>query len=96
MEELITKENDIFDILQKFIKANLNFIVVGGYAVSSYKHRFSVDAQAECISFILSEEVDSCEFWKIFIRTYPDAEKFQALVATLGGYWGFLVKNTRG
>lgn len=44
MEELIKKENEIFDILQKFIDANLDFIVVGGYAVSAFKHRFSVDA----------------------------------------------------
>jgi len=44
MEELIKKENDIFEILQKFIDSNLNFIIVGGYAVSAFKHRFSVDA----------------------------------------------------
>lgn|SRR3989338_5172741 len=44
MEELIKKENDIFDILQKFIDAKLDFIVVGGYAVSAFKHRFSIDA----------------------------------------------------
>ena len=44
MEELITKENNIFEILQKFIDSSLNFVIVGGYAVSSYKHRFSVDA----------------------------------------------------
>jgi hypothetical protein len=44
MEELITKENDIFDILQKFLDFKLDFIVVGGYAVSAFKHRFSVDA----------------------------------------------------
>ncbi len=44
MEKLIKKENAIFDILQKFIDARLDFIVVGGYAVSAYKHRFSVDA----------------------------------------------------
>lgn len=44
MEELIKKENDIFNILQKFIDSNLDFVIVGGYAVSSYKHRFSVDA----------------------------------------------------
>jgi len=44
MEELISKENEIFDILQRFIDARLDFIIVGGYAVSSYKHRFSVDA----------------------------------------------------
>lgn len=29
MEELIKKENDIFEILQKFIDANLEFIIVG-------------------------------------------------------------------
>ncbi len=44
MKELIVKENNIFDILQKFIDAKLDFVIVGGYAVSSYKHRFSVDA----------------------------------------------------
>ncbi len=44
MEELIEKENGIFDIMQKFIDANLDFIIVGGYAVSAFKHRFSIDA----------------------------------------------------
>ena len=44
MEELIEKENTIFEILQKFIDARLEFILVGGYAVSAFKHRFSVDA----------------------------------------------------
>ena len=44
MESLIKKENEIFEILQKFVDSNLNFIVVGGYAVSAFKHRFSVDA----------------------------------------------------
>ena len=44
MEELIKKENDIFEILQEFIDAKLEFIIVGGYAVSAFKHRFSVDA----------------------------------------------------
>ena len=44
MENLISKENAIFDILQRFVDARLDFIIVGGYAVSAYKHRFSVDA----------------------------------------------------
>ena len=44
MKELIAKENSIFDILQRFIDAELEFIIVGGYAVSAFKHRFSVDA----------------------------------------------------
>ncbi len=44
MEELIGKENAIFDILQKFLDENLDFVIVGGYAVSAFKHRFSTDA----------------------------------------------------
>ena len=44
LEEFINRENEIFDILQKFVDAGLDFIVVGDYAVSAYKHRFSVDA----------------------------------------------------
>jgi len=57
MEELIKKENEIFEILQKFIDANLNFVVVGGYAVSAFKHRFSVDADI----VIKSEELQKFE-----------------------------------
>jgi len=44
MEELVKRENRIFEILQKFIDVKLEFIIVGGYAVSAFKHRFSVDA----------------------------------------------------
>lgn len=42
-EDYIERENTIFDALQALVSAGLNFIVVGGYAVSAYKHRFSVD-----------------------------------------------------
>ena len=44
MDNLIQKENSIFEILQKFIDKKLEFVIVGGYAVSSFKHRFSIDA----------------------------------------------------
>jgi len=44
IKNLIEKENNIFSILQLFLNKKLDFIIVGGYAVSSYKHRFSVDA----------------------------------------------------
>lgn len=57
MEELIKKENEIFDILQKFIDSNLDFIVVGGYAVSAFKHRFSVDVDV----VIQSQNIKSFE-----------------------------------
>ena len=42
-EQFIKRENDIFNILQIFLDDDLDFIVVGGYAVSAFKHRFSVD-----------------------------------------------------
>jgi hypothetical protein len=57
MEQLIKKENDIFEILQKLLEAKLNFIIVGGYAVSSFKHRFSVDADI----VIRNEDIEEFE-----------------------------------
>lgn len=44
MFELIGRENAIFEMLQKLKNTKLPFILVGGYAISAYKHRFSVDA----------------------------------------------------
>ena len=49
MKSFIDRENEILDILERFSKANLNYVLVGGYAVSAYMHRFSVDADV-CIS----------------------------------------------
>lgn len=38
------RENQLFDILEIFTAHDLEFLVIGGYAVSAYQHRFSVDA----------------------------------------------------
>ena len=62
MKELIEKENWIFEILQKFIDGNLEFIVVGGYAVSAFKHRFSVDAD------LVIKSEDLSKFENILIK----------------------------
>lgn len=43
-KEYIQRENTIFEILQSFLDNNLDFVLIGGYAVSAFKHRFSVDA----------------------------------------------------
>lgn len=43
-EKFVKRENEIFDILQAFIDEKLDFVLIGGYAVSAFKHRFSVDA----------------------------------------------------
>lgn len=40
----VDRENDIFEVLQEFVEKGLDFVVVGGYGVSAYEHRFSVDA----------------------------------------------------
>ena len=71
MEVLIKKENEIFEILQKFIDSNMDFIVVGGYAVSAFKHRFSVDADIVIKSENLSkfEEILKKQNFKKTIRS---------------------------
>ncbi|MEK6983781.1 MAG: hypothetical protein AABX33_04365 [Nanoarchaeota archaeon] len=44
MKSFIERENEIFDILDDFNKASLKYVLIGGYAVSAYMRRFSVDA----------------------------------------------------
>ncbi len=44
LEKFVKRENLILDVLQEFAYLGLPFIIVGGYGVSAYKHRFSVDA----------------------------------------------------
>ena len=44
IEKFIERENKIFDELRDFKEEGFDFILVGGYAVSAYNHRFSVDA----------------------------------------------------
>ncbi len=40
----LERENEILDTLNLLAENGLDFVVVGGYAVSAYRHRFSVDA----------------------------------------------------
>lgn len=44
MYDLVKKENEIIETLKKFSDKKLVFLLVGGYAVSAFKHRFSIDA----------------------------------------------------
>lgn len=54
MSGFTARETQLFDILDTFSEADLEFIVVGGYAVSAFRHRFSVDVDL----VILAEHLD--------------------------------------
>ena len=42
-EGLLEREKEVLRLIELFNENNLRFIVVGGYAVSTYKKRFSID-----------------------------------------------------
>lgn len=63
MYDPIERENEIMKILEKLSESGLDFVVVGGYAVSAYRHRFSVDAD------IVIKEEDSTAFEKVLLET---------------------------
>jgi hypothetical protein len=44
MLDLVMRENEIIRILEKLSEPDLKFAVIGGYGVSAYRHRFSIDA----------------------------------------------------
>ena len=58
-EGLLEREKEIIRMLDIFLDKNLDFIVVGGYAVSTYKKRFSID-----LDLVVKEE-DLAEFEKV-------------------------------
>lgn len=60
--KFILRENEIFEILRKFSNEQLEFVIVGGYGISAYKHRFSVDADI----VIKSEDIE--KFNKILLE----------------------------
>ena len=40
---LLEREQEVMRILALFLDKDLDFVVVGGYAISTYKKRFSID-----------------------------------------------------
>ena len=56
--EFVNRENEILQTLNRLVEEELDFVVVGGYAVSGLgKHRFSVD----CDIVILKREIGKTE-----------------------------------
>ena len=54
LKEFIDRENEIFNILNKLKDGGIDFILIGGYAISAFKRRFSVDADV----VVKEEQID--------------------------------------
>jgi len=57
---LLEREKEIMRMLNLLLDQNLDFVVVGGYAVSTYKKRFSIDLD------LVIREKDLVKFEKLF------------------------------
>ncbi|MBI1972756.1 hypothetical protein HYS50_01995 [Candidatus Woesearchaeota archaeon] len=90
-EGLLEREKEIIRLLHILLDLKLDFIVVGGYAVATYKKRFSVD-----LDLVIKEE-DLQKFEALclkegYIAGYDKdihilyGEKFKRYVKTMKGY----------
>ena len=61
-EGLLEREREVLRLIEIFKENNLKFIVVGGYAVSTYKKRFSID-----LDVVILEE-DFLKFEKLLLN----------------------------
>lgn len=60
--ELLEREKEVRRLIELLNESKLNFIIVGGYAVSTYKKRFSVDLD------IIIEQRDLPKFEKLLLK----------------------------
>ena len=59
---MLEREKEVINILNVFLEQNLDFIVVGGYAISTYKKRFSIDLD------LVIQEKDLKKFENLLIK----------------------------
>lgn len=90
-EGLLEREKEIIRLLRILLDQKLDFIVVGGYAVATYKKRFSID-----LDFVIKEE-DLEKFEAVYKKEGYTAgydkdiqllygEKFKRYVKTIKGF----------
>ena len=66
---LLEREQEVMRILNLFLEEKLDFVVVGGYAISTYKKRFSIDLD------IVVKEENLDKFEKINKKVKKDGKK---------------------
>ena len=88
-KSFIERENEILGIIESVIKSGLNYVLVGGYAVSAYMHRFSVDADI-CI-----DKKDTDSFRNLLKSNHFAMTKRRDLEDTYKGEFECYVKKTK-
>src|SRR3989344_5572045 len=88
LKEFINRENEIFEILAELKSNEIDFILIGGYAVSAFKHRFSVDADI----VVKEEQLD--KIIKILEKNNFKPYKSMNLENVYEGKFKAFIKNT--
>lgn len=89
LKSFIERENEILGIIEVVIKSGLNYVLVGGYAISAYMHRFSVDADI-CVD---KKDLDS--FRKLLNSKHFAMTKRRDLEDVYKGEFECYVKKTK-
>lgn len=89
IKEFIGRENEIFDILDRLKNNNIEFTLIGGYAVSAYKHRFSVDAD------IVVKEEQLNDITKVLVKNNFKPYKSMSIGNIYKGRFMSFIKETK-
>ena len=89
LKSFIERENEILGIIEAVNKSGMNYVLVGGYAVSAYMRRFSVDADI-CID---KKDLDS--FRKLLKSKHFAMAKRRDLEDAYEGEFECYVKKTK-